>query len=447
MDFLSHLIISFSDWLWGGFLIVLLLATHIFLTIRLGFIQRFTPKGIRLTLAHENKKKGDISPFSALMTALAATIGTGNIVGVATAVSMGGPGAVFWMWITGVFGIATKYAETLLSVHYRVKNSNGTFSGGPMYVIERGLHCKWLAVFFALTVILSSFGIGASVQSHSLISALKETCDTESNLFVLISALILTSLVAMIILKGFSGITNVCKSLVPIMGFFYIIGCVVLLVINYDTLPSTIRLIAVSAFDPAAAGGGFAGLSVVYVARYGVARGLFSNESGMGSAPIIAASAQTNNPVRQALVSATGTFWDTVVICALTGLVIVNSGHAANTALQGMQITKAAFEQIPLLGGYFINFALITFAFSTLLGWYIYAEKSAQYAFGNKSILPYRICFLITVFAGCFMSLDVVWSLGDIFNGLMTIPNLFSLLILSPLIVKLSKKYIRQTSC
>lgn len=442
MESISQFIISFSDWLWGGFLIVILMVTHVFLTLRLGFIQRHLLKGIRLTISKEKKEKGDISPFSALMTALAATIGTGNIVGVATAVALGGPGAVLWMWFTGVFGIATKYAESLLSVHFRIKNADGSFSGGPMYVIERGLHCKWLAAIFSLLVIISSFGIGASVQSNSFSAALQESIGSESAAFTWITATVLTLVVGVIILNGLKGVSRICKALVPLMGFLYVVGCIVLLVLNYQTLPSTLRLIITSAFDPEAAGGGFVGLSIVYVARYGVARGLFSNESGMGSAPIIAASAQTNNPVRQALVSATGTFWDTVVICALTGLVIVNSGQYADSSLQGMQITKAAFRQIPFLGDQFICIALITFSFSTLLGWYIYAEKSAQYLFGNKSILPYRICFLLSVFAGCIMSINVVWSLGDIFNGLMAIPNLISLLVLSPLIVKLTKKYI-----
>ncbi|MCR4620330.1 MAG: sodium:alanine symporter family protein [Paludibacteraceae bacterium] len=444
MESISQFIISFSDWLWGGFLIVILMVTHVFLTLRLGFIQRHLLKGIRLTISKEKKEKGDISPFSALMTALAATIGTGNIVGVATAVALGGPGAVLWMWFTGVFGIATKYAESLLSVHFRIKNADGSFSGGPMYVIERGLHCKWLAAIFSLLVIISSFGIGASVQSNSFSAALQESIGSESAAFTWITATVLTLVVGVIILNGLKGVSRICKALVPLMGFLYVVGCIVLLVLNYQTLPSTLRLIITSAFDPEAAGGGFVGLSIVYVARYGVARGLFSNESGMGSAPIIAASAQTNNPVRQALVSATGTFWDTVVICALTGLVIVNSGQYADSSLQGMQITQAAFRQIPFLGDQFICIALITFSFSTLLGWYIYAEKSAQYLFGNKSLLPYRICFLLSVFAGCIMSINVVWSLGDIFNGLMAIPNLISLLVLSPLIVKLTKKYIRK---
>ncbi len=444
MESISQFIISFSDWLWGGFLIVILMVTHVFLTLRLGFIQRHLLKGIRLTISKEKKEKGDISPFSALMTALAATIGTGNIVGVATAVALGGPGAVLWMWFTGVFGIATKYAESLLSVYFRIKNADGSFSGGPMYVIERGLHCKWLAAIFSLLVIISSFGIGASVQSNSFSAALQESIGSESAAFTWITATVLTLVVGVIILNGLKGVSRICKALVPLMGFLYVVGCIVLLVLNYQTLPSTLRLIITSAFDPEATGGGFVGLSIVYVARYGVARGLFSNESGMGSAPIIAASAQTNNPVRQALVSATGTFWDTVVICALTGLVIVNSGQYADSSLQGMQITKAAFRQIPFLGDQFICIALITFSFSTLLGWYIYAEKSAQYLFGNKSILPYRICFLLSVFAGCIMSINVVWSLGDIFNGLMAIPNLISLLVLSPLIVKLTKKYIRK---
>ena len=436
MQQFTDIISAIADFLWGWPLLIMLLGTHLFLTFRLAFIQRHIHKGIKMSVKPEEKNTGDISPFSALATSLAATIGTGNIVGVATAVSMGGPGAIFWMWITGIFGIATKYTESLLSVYYRVKNADGTYSGGPMYVIERGLHCKWLAVLFAAFTVLASFGIGSSIQANSLTAAL----NYGFGMSPLYCSIIVTIGVGAVIIGGIKSISSVCKALVPFMGFFYIIGCVALLIIGHESLAPSIRLIIDSAFNPSAAGGAFAGMSIIMTARYGVARGLFSNESGLGSAPIVAASAQTSTPVKQAIISATGTFWDTVVVCALTGLVIVNTG-VWNNGSEGMSMTKEAFSQIPVVGGYFLCVALVTFTFSTILGWYLYAEKCVQYLFGNKGILPYRVIYLITVFLGGILSLKLVWALGDIFNGLMALPNLVSLILLSGLAAWLTKKH------
>ncbi len=436
MQQFTDIISAIADFLWGWPLLIMLLGTHLFLTFRLAFIQRHIHKGIKMSVKPEEKNTGDISPFSALATSLAATIGTGNIVGVATAVSMGGPGAIFWMWITGIFGIATKYTESLLSVYYRVKNADGTYSGGPMYVIERGLHCKWLAVLFAAFTVLASFGIGSSIQANSLTAAL----NYGFGMSPLYCSIIVTIGVGAVIIGGIKSISSVCKALVPFMGFFYIIGCVALLIIGHESLAPSIRLIIDSAFNPSAAGGAFAGMSIIMTARYGVARGLFSNESGLGSAPIVAASAQTSTPVKQAMISATGTFWDTVVVCALTGLVIVNTG-VWNNGGEGMSMTKEAFSQIPVVGGYFLCVALVTFTFSTILGWYLYAEKCVQYLFGNKGILPYRVIYLITVFLGGILSLKLVWALGDIFNGLMALPNLVSLILLSGLAAWLTKKH------
>jgi len=436
MQQFTDIISAIADFLWGWPLLIMLLGTHLFLTFRLAFIQRHIHKGIKMSVKPEEKSTGDISPFSALATSLAATIGTGNIVGVATAVSMGGPGAIFWMWITGIFGIATKYTESLLSVYYRVKNADGTYSGGPMYVIERGLHCKWLAVLFAAFTVLASFGIGSSIQANSLTAAL----NYGFGMSPLYCSIIVTIGVGAVIIGGIKSISSVCKALVPFMGFFYIIGCVALLVLGHENLASSIGLIIDSAFNPSAAGGAFAGMSIIMTARYGVARGLFSNESGLGSAPIVAASAQTSTPVKQAMISATGTFWDTVVVCALTGLVIVNTG-VWNNGGEGMSMTKEAFCQIPVVGGYFLCVALVTFTFSTILGWYLYAEKCVQYLFGNKGILPYRVIYLITVFLGGILSLKLVWALGDIFNGLMALPNLVSLILLSGLAAWLTKKH------
>lgn len=436
MQQFTDIISAIADFLWGWPLLIMLLGTHLFLTFRLAFIQRHIHKGIKMSVKPEEKNTGDISPFSALATSLAATIGTGNIVGVATAVSMGGPGAIFWMWITGIFGIATKYTESLLSVYYRVKTADGTYSGGPMYVIERGLHCKWLAVLFAAFTVLASFGIGSSIQANSLTAAL----NYGFGMSPLYCSIIVTIGVGAVIIGGIKSISSVCKALVPFMGFFYIIGCVALLIIGHESLAPSIRLIIDSAFNPSAAGGAFAGMSIIMTARYGVARGLFSNESGLGSAPIVAASAQTSTPVKQAMISATGTFWDTVVVCALTGLVIVNTG-VWNNGGEGMSMTKEAFSQIPVVGGYFLCVALVTFTFSTILGWYLYAEKCVQYLFGNKGITPYRIIYLITVFLGGILSLKLVWALGDIFNGLMALPNLVSLILLSGLAAWLTKKH------
>lgn len=436
MQQFTDIISAIADFLWGWPLLIMLLGTHLFLTFRLAFIQRHIHKGIKMSVKPEKKSTGDISPFSALATSLAATIGTGNIVGVATAVSMGGPGAIFWMWITGIFGIATKYTESLLSVYYRVKNADGTYSGGPMYVIERGLRCKWLAVLFAIFTVLASFGIGSSIQANSLTAAL----NYGFGMSPLYCSIIVTIGVGAVIIGGIKSISSVCKALVPFMGFFYIIGCVALLIIGHESLAPSIRLIIDSAFNPSAAGGAFAGMSIIMTARYGVARGLFSNESGLGSAPIVAASAQTSTPVKQAIISATGTFWDTVVVCALTGLVIVNTG-VWNNGGEGMSMTKEAFSQIPVVGGYFLCVALVTFTFSTILGWYLYAEKCVQYLFGNKGITPYRIIYLITVFLGGILSLKLVWALGDIFNGLMALPNLVSLILLSGLAAWLTKKH------
>ena len=436
MQQFTDIISAIADFLWGWPLLIMLLGTHLFLTFRLAFIQRHIHKGIKMSVKPEKKSTGDISPFSALATSLAATIGPGNIVGVATAVSMGGPGPIFWMWITGIFGTATKYTESLLSVYYRVKNADGTYSGGPMYVIERGLHCKWLAVLFAAFTVLASFGIGSSIQANSLTAAL----NYGFGMSPLYCSIIVTIGVGAVIIGGIKSISNVCRALVPFMGFFYIIGCIALLILCHENLALSIGLIIDSAFNPSAAGGAFAGMSIIMTARYGVARGLFSNESGLGSAPIVAASAQTSTPVKQAMISATGTFWDTVVVCALTGLVIVNTG-VWNNGGEGMSMTKEAFSQIPVVGGYFLCVALVTFTFSTILGWYLYAEKCVQYLFGNKGILPYRVIYLITVFLGGILSLKLVWALGDIFNGLMALPNLVSLILLSGLAAWLTKKH------
>jgi alanine or glycine:cation symporter, AGCS family len=437
MQQLENLLTQISNLVWGIPMLALLFGTHIFLTFRLKFIQRYIGKAIKLSFKREKEGAGDVSQFGALTTALAATIGTGNIVGVATAVAAGGPGAVLWMWLTGVFGIATKYSEALLSVKYRVQGKDGTMSGGPMYVLERGMNMKWLAIIFAALTAVTAFGIGNMVQANSISTLVKESL----NIPTWVSGIIMTILTAVVILGGIKSIANVCEKLVPFMAIFYILGCIILLCINYSSLPATFSLIFNGAFTGQAALGGFLGASAKEAIRYGIARGLFSNESGLGSAPIVAAAAQTKNPTRQALVSSTGTFWDTVVVCAMTGLVVVNSDQWMK-GLRGAQLTHAAFTEIPYVGSIILTVGLLTFVFSTILGWSYYGEKAAEYLFGPKAVKPYRIVWVAAVMIGSVLSLPIVWSFADITNALMAIPNLVSLLFLSGVIVKETKEYL-----
>ncbi|MBP6704883.1 MAG: sodium:alanine symporter family protein [Vicinamibacteria bacterium] len=426
-----------SDWVWGPPLLILLFGTHLFLTFKLRFIQRYLPKAIKLSFSREKEGAGDVSQFGALTTALAATIGTGNIVGVATAVSVGGPGAVLWMWLTGVFGIATKYAEAVLAVKYRVVTKDGMMAGGPMYALERGMNAKWLGMIFAALTAVAAFGIGNMTQANSISSLAKESLGLDP----WITGLIMTVLTAIVILGGIKSIASVCEKLVPFMAAFYFLGCLILLIMHASTIPETIVTIVTSAFAGHAAVGGFIGAGISQAIRYGIARGLFSNESGLGSAPIVAAAAQTRNPVRQALVSSTGTFWDTVVVCAMTGLVIVNSGEWKN-GLGGAALTHKAFEDIPVLGGLVLTVGLLTFVFSTILGWSYYGEKAAEYLFGTQVIRPYRVMWVIAVMVGSVQPIAVVWTFSDIANGLMAVPNLIALLGLSGVVVKETQEYL-----
>ncbi|MBI5745213.1 MAG: sodium:alanine symporter family protein [Elusimicrobia bacterium] len=424
---------------WGAPLIVLLFGTHLFLTFRLGLVQRHLFKAIKLAFSRKAEGEGDISHFGALMTALAATIGTGNIVGVATAVAAGGPGAVLWMWLTGVFGIATKYAEALLSVKYRVVSPAGEFSGGPMYVLERGLNARWLGLIFAFFTAVAAFGIGNMVQANSISQMLLESFGLNTWL----TGAAMTVFTAFVILGGIKSIARFCEWLVPFMAVFYVLGCAVILFFNFDRLPGTISLILTSAFSGPAAVGGFLGAGMKEAMRYGIARGLFSNESGLGSAPIVAAAAQTTNPVRQALVSSTGTFWDTVVVCLMTGLVVVSSGDWQG-GLKGAALTKSAFSHIPYVGPAVLSLGLLTFVFSTIIGWEYYGEKAAEYLLGVRAVKPYRYLWIIAVMAGSVAALPAVWNFADIFNGLMAVPNLVSLLLLSPVAAAETKKYINE---
>ncbi len=439
MDTFNAFLEKASSFVWGPPLIILLFGTHIYLTFKLGLIQRYLPKAIKLSFSRKKEGDGEISQFAALMTALAATIGTGNIVGVSTAVAAGGPGAVLWMWLTGVFGIATKYGEAVLSVKYRVVASDGEITGGPMYVLERGLNAKWLGVIFAFFTAVAAFGIGNMVQANSISQMLSDSF----GLSVWISGAVMTGLTAFVILGGIKSIARFCEILVPFMAVFYVLGCGLILLLNFDKLPGTISLILSSAFTGQAAVGGFMGAGIKEAMRFGIARGLFSNESGLGSAPIVAAAAQTRNPVRQALVSSTGTFWDTVVVCLMTGLVVVSAGDW-QSGLKGAALTRSAFSHIPYIGPAVLSVGLLTFVFSTILGWEYYGEKAAEYLLGVKAVKPYRYLWIAAVMVGSVAALPAVWNFADIFNGLMAVPNLISLLLLAPVIAAETKKYINE---
>ena len=440
MELLNDFFREFSNLLWGWPMIILLLGTHIYLTIILRFPQRKIFTAIRLSFKKDLDGQGDVSQFASLATALAATVGTGNIVGVATAVTLGGPGAVLWCWLTGVFGISTKYAEGLLAIKYREVTPQGKMIGGPMYALEKGLRMRWLAVLFAVFTAFASFGIGSTVQANA-ISTLTSEVYTVSPY---ISGLVICLLTAAVVLGGVKSIALVCGMFVPFMALVYVLGCIYIIGVNAQYVWPAIKLIVEAAFTPEAAGGGFIGSTVMTAARFGIARGLFSNESGLGSAPIVAAAAQTRNPVRQALVSSSGTFWDTVVICALTGIVIVSSvlAYPDITFESGSTLTKEAFAKIPFVGTPLLTFGLATFAFSTILGWCYYGERAVEYLKGYRWVIAYRIAYIAAVFIGSIMSLQMVWNFADCMNALMAIPNLISLLALSGVLVHETRKYL-----
>lgn len=440
MQLINDFFASVSSLLWGWPMMILLLGTHIFLTIRLRCPQRKLFTAIRLSIKRDKDASGDVSQFGALATALAATIGTGNIIGVATAIALGGPGAVFWCWITGVFGIATKYAEGLLAIKYRVQTPTGKMLGGPMYALEKGLGWKTMAILFAIFTMIASFGIGNTVQANAIATIANNTYGISP----WIMGAVVCGLTAAVIIGGVKSIAKVCGMLVPFMALFYILGCIYILFVNHNYVWPAISLILKCAFSPEAAGGGFAGSSIMMVTRYGLARGLFSNESGLGSAPIVAAAAQTRNPVRQALVSSTGTFWDTVIICALTGIVIVSSiiAYPDISYHDGAALTKMAFGKIPYVGEPLLSFGLLTFAFSTILGWSYYGERAVEYLKGKKWSYVYRLLYIVAVYVGSIASLNIVWNIADCMNALMAIPNLLSLLFLNGILVHETRKYL-----
>lgn len=455
---------TISGYVWGWPMIILLLGTHIFLTFRLRVPQRKIFTAIKLSVSKDKDSTGDVSQFAALATSLAATIGTGNIIGVATAVSLGGPGAVLWCWLTGIFGIATKYSEGLLAIKYRVKTSDGKMLGGPMYALERGLGQKWLAVLFCIFTAIAAFGIGNGVQANAIsenftmlfadnsqvasIAAWLNNAlglNFEPKLYMsMLIGLIVMALVGTVIIGGVKSIGRICSALVPFMAVLYVLGCLYILCVNSQYVWEAICMICREAFSMKAGIGGAAGTAIMMGARYGIARGLFSNESGMGSAPIVAAAARTKNPVRQALVSSTGTFWDTVIVCAMTGLVLTTS-IIANPEINfhdGGLLTKKAFGMIPYIGTPILTFGILTFSFSTILGWSYYGERAMEYLAGKRSINIYRIVWLVVCFVGCIMSLDIVWNIADIMNAFMALPNLVSLLLLSGVIARETKRYL-----
>ncbi|MDR2587083.1 MAG: amino acid carrier protein [Coriobacteriales bacterium] len=453
---IEAIISTIDDFVWGPALITLLVGAHLFLTFRTGFIQRKLPLAIKLSVTKDADAPGDVSQFGALTTALSATIGTGNIVGVATALLLGGPGAILWMWLIGVFGIATKYAETFIAVKYRVKDHKGNMLGGAMYAwrrhFEKNGRVPWWAalggILFALFAAIASFGIGAAVQSSAV-------ADVITTSFPAIPAWVIGAvivvIVSLVIFGGVRIIARVCEILIPFMAAFYVLGCIIILCLNWQLVVPAIQLICVSAFSSEAAFGGAVGGGLAMALRFGAARGLFSNESGLGSAPIVASAAITRNPARQALVSMTGTFWDTVIICLLTGLVLTSTliGHtdlqaglAAGDITTGGALAHAAFSAIPFIGRWILVIGLSLFSVSTILGWSYYGNRCVAFLLGKHAILPYHILYVIAVFLGALGIQTAVWNISDITNALMAVPNIICVLLLSGVIARETKHYV-----
>lgn len=443
MEYINTLVNQLNGVVWGPPMLVMILGTGLFLMLRLKFMP-LSKIGAGFKLMWQGRQKGDaesgeISPFQALMTCLAATVGTGNIAGVATAIFLGGPGALFWMWCTALVGMATKYSEVVLAVHYREKDERGEHVGGPMYAIKNGLGKKWLwlGTAFAIFGGFAGFGIGNMVQVNSMAAALHTTF----NIPLWITGVVTMVVVGLVILGGIKRIGKVAATLVPFMCVAYIIAAVVVLVVNAAEIPKAFEMIFTYAFTPIAATGGFAGAAVMAAIRFGVARGIFSNEAGLGTAGIAQAAGTTNSPVRSGMIGMLGTFIDTIIICSMTGLAIITSGVWTSGA-SGAALSAAAFEQaMPGVGGYILTLALVIFAFTTILGWSYFGEKCWEYMVGTKSILPFRILWVVAVPFGAIAQLDFAWLVADTLNGLMAIPNLLSLLLLSPIVVKLTKDH------
>ncbi|WP_299021894.1 sodium:alanine symporter family protein [uncultured Photobacterium sp.] len=446
MNSLHNLLQTIDSFVWGPPLLILLVGTGIYLTARLGFIQiRYLPLALSYVFSgnKNGKGSGDVSSFAALCTALSATIGTGNIVGVATAIKLGGPGALLWMWLAALFGMATKYAECLLAVKYRETDSNGQMIGGPMYYLEKGVGSKWLAKLFAIFALgVACFGIGTFPQANAIVDAAYLSFEVPREYAVVI----LTVLVATVTLGGIKSIASVASKVVPVMAGLYITACITVLYSQADALPAAIQLVITSAFNGHAATGGFVGAGIMLAIQSGIARGVFSNESGLGSAPMAAAAAKTDSCVRQGLTSMTGTFFDTIIICTMTGLTLVVTGAWEGEHV-GAAMTTYAFASgldSSFWGPLMVSVGLMFFAFTTILGWNYYGERCVTYLFGVKAILPYKLFFLILVAGGAFLKLDMIWIIADIVNGLMAIPNLIGLIMLREVIIAESKQFFEQ---
>ncbi len=449
---------AIDSFVWGPVMIAFLLGTHVFLTFRTGFIQRKLPQAIRMSVKGDPSGKGDISNFGALATALAATIGTGSIVGVATAIIAGGPGAVFWMWIAGIFGIATKYVEVYASIRYRVRDRNGQMLGGAMYVWERAFKradgttpwwAKLGAVAFAGFAIIATIGTGSAVQASAMSGIITSSIPAVPNWAV---AIVIVVAVSVVVFGGVRSISRVCEWLVPFMAVAYALGCFVIMALNFSMLGDAVMLILECAFTPKAAFGGAVGSGLLMALQFGCARGLFSNESGLGTAPIVAAAARTRNPSEQALIAMTGTFWSTVVICLITGIVLVSTMiqypdiqadiMANPTLYTGAELASAAFAKIPYLGPAVLVLGMVSFSYSTILGWSYYGNRCVTYLFGSKANIPYQIIYVIVAFLGAIGVGDVVWIISDIGNALMAIPNIIAILLISGLIARETKHYV-----
>ncbi len=421
-----------NEFIWSFPMLVILLGTHLFFTFRLKFIQKNIFKGITYSIKPDTKGSGDLSSFGALATTLAATLGTGNIIGVSTAIALGGPGALLWCWITGILGMATTYAECYLSLIFRKKTSDGTYLGGPMYFLEHGLHKKWLAIFYALATLIASFGVGCTTQSNAISTTVKSLWNFSPYLVGFCIAIP----IGLVLIGGIKSIGKVCTTLVPAMGLFYILGCVFLIIINFNYLGPALALILKSAFVPTSLAGGFIGATLQTACRYGIARGLFTNEAGLGSAGIAASTAKTNKPKRQALISMTATFWDTVVMCAVTGIIIVIVVIKSPDLLFSYGIgeyTTVAFQQIPF-GPTILGCSLIAFASATLLGWFYFGEKATDYLFGKRAIRLYQLVYIVMIYVGAVMSLELVWELTDFINVFMALPCIYGLFKLQKLL-------------
>ncbi len=421
---------SINQFLWSGPLLFLLMGTHLYFTMKLHFPQKNILKAIRLSVTPSGKKDGaNLSVFATLSTTLAATLGTGNIIGVSTAIALGGPGAVFWCWITGILGMATAYAECFLSVRFRSMDKDGAYQGGPMYVWQNGLHKPSVGKFYGILTLIAAFGVGCTTQSNSI----TQTTSLSFGLNPHVAGFAAAILAGLVIVGGIRSIGNVCMKIVPFLGILYTASCVLLLVINWEALVPAIRLILSHALAPRAALGGAAGSSLMLTARYGIARGLFTNEAGIGTAAIAAAASQTDDPARQAYVSMTAVFWDTVVMCLLSGLVIVSNLLLHPESARGVNeagLTEAAFSYLPFLGNVFLSLCLVAFAITTLIGWSYLGEQAYRYVTGNKGIFIYKVAYIVMIYVGAVLPLNLVWECTDLINALMVIPNVAALFLL-----------------